>query len=359
MDTTPKATLKSLAEQLGFSETTISRVLNGKAKKYRISSKTTDLILQSAKELNFKPNILARGLRLNKTRTLGLVIPDISNPFFSTIARYVEHEARKSNYSVILCDTEEDTNIEINAVQLLQDRNVEGLVIAPVGQTADHLENLYDAGLPIVIIDRYFPDKKLPYVTSNNYQGAFEAVSYLLENGHRKIACIQGLEYTSPNTERIRGSKDAFLKNKIPPKNLVVVGNSFGEINGYTETKILLRKKEKPTAIFAFSSLISFGALKAIDEENLSVPDDISLIAFDDQPFFKHLAAPMSTIAQQRNEIGQIATKIILEQINSKEHSVAEGMLIPTKLIKRGSVKKLTGAKELKQENKKVLMEIT
>jgi LacI family transcriptional regulator len=341
MDYNSKTTLKTLSERLGYSESTISRVLNGKAEKYRISKATADKIIQTVKELNFKPNVLARGLRLNETHTLGLVIPDISNPFFAGIVRSVEHEARNSGYSVILCDTEEDTNIEMDSVDLLRERNVEGLLVAPVGQIADHLEDVYKSGLPIVIIDRYFPDKNLPYVTSDNYRGAFNAVSYLIENGHRRIACIGGLEHTTPNNDRIRGYKDALLKNAISAENFIIVGNGFGELNGYTETKILLNKSDRPSAIFALSNLISLGVLKAIEEESLSVPEDISIIAFDEQPFFEHLSAPMSSIKQQRDEIGQIATKIIFKQIKSKKPPDSEGMFIPTKLIKRASVKNI------------------
>lgn len=341
MDNGSKNTLKTLSEKLGYSESTISRVLNGKAEKYRISKKAADIIIQTVKELNFKPNSMARGLRLNKTNTLGVVIPDISNQFFAGIVRSIEREARKSEYSVILCDTDEDTNIEISSIQLLQERNVDGLIVAPVGQTSDHLEVLHDKGLPLVIIDRYFPDKKFSYVTSDNYRGAYEAVSYLIESGHSLIACISGLEHTSPNNDRIRGYKEALSDNSVPSENSIIVGNGFGEQNGYTETKILLNKTPKPTAIFALGNLISLGALKAIEEENLSIPNDISIIAFDDQPFFRHLAAPMSSIAQQRDEIGQIATKLIFKQIKSKVQADAEGMFIPTKLIKRSSVKRI------------------
>ena len=201
MSNSSRTTLKSLSQKLGFSVTTISRVLNGKAEKYRISKKTADKIKQAAEDLNFTPNSLARGLRLKNTHTLGLVIPDISNPFFASIARSVEREARKCGYSVILCDTEENTNLEVDSVQLLRGRNVEGLIVAPVGQISEHLESVYKSGLPIVTIDRYFPEKDLPFVTSDNYKGAYEAVLYLIENGHRKIACIRGLEKTSPNND--------------------------------------------------------------------------------------------------------------------------------------------------------------
>ena len=307
MGNSTRITLKSLSEKLGFSETTISRVLNGKADKYRISKKTADKIKQAAADLSFTPNALARGLRLSNTHTLGLVIPDISNPFFASIARSVEREARKNGYSVILCDTEENTNLEIESVQLLRGRNVEGLIIAPVGQISEHLETVYKSGLPVVTVDRYFPQKNLPFVSSDNYKGAYDAVLYLIENGHRKIACIKGLENTSPNDDRLRGYKDALLNNDIAIVESLIAGDSFSEQNGYTEAKLLLKGEEKPTAIFAFSNLISLGALRAIEEDNLSVPDNISIITFDDHPYFDYLSTPMSTMAQQNNEIGQIA----------------------------------------------------
>ena len=341
MSNSSRTTLKSLSQKLGFSVTTISRVLNGKAEKYRISKKTADKIKQAAEDLNFTPNSLARGLRLKNTHTLGLVIPDISNPFFASIARSVEREARKCGYSVILCDTEENTNLEVDSVQLLRGRNVEGLIVAPVGQISEHLESVYKSGLPIVTIDRYFPEKDLPFVTSDNYKGAYEAVLYLIENGHRKIACIRGLEKTSPNNDRLRGYKKALSDNDIPMIESLIVGNSFGEQNGYTEAKLLLKGLVKPTAIFAFSNLISLGTLRAIEEENLSVPENISIVTFDDHPYFDYLSTPMSTMAQQHNEIGQIATKIILNQIKSKSTYGTDGVLIPTKLIRRASVRRI------------------
>ncbi len=333
--------LVDIAKKTGYSVSTVSRALHGNSTKYKISEETIEKIQSVADELGYRANELARGLKSRKTHTLGLVIPDISNPFFSSISRSVEREARKSGYSVILCDTEEKTSLEIDAVQLLQGRNVEGLIVAPVGQICEHLEIVYKSGLPIVTVDRYFPQKDFPFVTSDNYKGAYDAVLYLIENGHTKIACIRGLKNTTPNDHRIRGYKDALSENNIPVVESLIVGNSFGEQNGYTEAKILLKLKKRPTAIFAFSNLITLGALKAIEEENLSVPEDLSIVAFDDQPYFDHLATPISSVAQQNIEIGQIATKIICNQIKSKTSSFAEGVIIPTKLIKRASVKRI------------------
>jgi LacI family transcriptional regulator len=332
-------TLKNIANQVGVSIPTVSRVLNGKSKHYRISEETQGLILKVAKELNYSPNQLARGLRLKRTNTLGYITPDISNPFFSNIAKVVEKYARKQGYSIILCDSEENTDIEADSIQLLADRKIDGLIISPVGQSVDHLKEIYNRNIPIVLIDRFFPDFDFPYVASDNYKGALEATSYLIECGHIRIAYIQGLKNTSPNNERVKGFKDAHRNFGIEFDDSLIVGNSFGEENGYIEMKLLVKRNNKPSAVFAGSNLISLGALKALAEENLKVPDDISMISFDDQPYSRFLATPMTTVSQQGSQIGQLATKILIDLIETNKQFEPKGILLPTTLIKRNSVK--------------------
>lgn len=333
-------TLKSIADHLNVSVTTVSRVLNGKSITYRISKETERKILNAASELNYTPNQLARGLRLQKSHTIGYIIPDISNPFFSSIAKSVEKSARKFGYSILLCDSEENTDLEISLIQLMLNRKVDGLIISPVGIEVSHLVDLLIKKMPIVLLDRYFPDLNIPFVTSDNYQGSFEAVNLLIEYGHRRIACIQGLQKTSPNNDRVRGYIDAHKKNEISIDDSLLVGDSFGEENGYIETKLLLKKKEIPTAIFAVSNLISLGAIRAITEEGLKIPEDISMISFDDQPYSRFLSTPMTTVAQQSMQIGQIATKILIDQIESKGLNEPKGIFLPTRLVMRESVSK-------------------
>lgn len=333
-------TLKSIAEQVGTSVSTVSRVLNHKSDRYRISKKTEDKILKVAKKLSYSPNQLARGLRLKRTNTLGYIIPDISNPFFSSIAKSVEKSARVQGYSIILCDSEENTEIETESLRLLLDRKVDGLIISPVGQEVKHLMETYKKNIPIVLIDRYFSELKMPYVASDNYNGAYEAVEFLINNGHTRIACIQGLKNTSINNDRIKGYMDAHKAYNIQIDEKLIVGDSFGEENGYIEMKLLLKLKEIPTAVFASSNLISLGALRALSEEGLKVPDDMSMISFDDQPYSKLLETPMTTVSQQNAQIGRIATKLLIDQIESQRQFEPQGILLPTKLIVRNSVKK-------------------
>ncbi len=340
MSNPSQTTLKTIAKIVGCSDTTVSRVLNGKAAQYRISQKKADEIRSVAQELNFSPNALARSLRTRQTLTIGLVIPDISNPFFASIARYVERECRKIGYSVILADTEESTELEIESISVLKSRHIDGMIISPVGQSVEHLEALYAEGVPIVVIDRYVEGSILPFVVSDNYNGAKCAVRHFIDRGHRIIACIQGLPYTSPNTDRIKGYRDALEQSGIAFDDTLIVGDSFGEENGYLETKLLLKRTPQPTAIFAVSNLISLGALKALKEEHVSIPDDISIVAFDEQPYHNYLATPMTTIAQPIADMGQIAIKMLYKQIKS-DTKVDHGIVLPTHLLVRQSVKSI------------------
>ncbi|MFC1619449.1 LacI family DNA-binding transcriptional regulator [Candidatus Neomarinimicrobiota bacterium] len=336
-----RVTITSIANQVGCSTTTVSRVLNGLAERYRISKSTEESILSVAAELGYTPDQLARGLRMKRTHTIGLIIPDISNPFFSTVARNVEVEARKAEYSIFLYDTQDDTNLEVDSIRLLLSRKIDGLIICPEGKISNHLKPIASSDLPMVIVDRHFPELKCPYVISNNYEGSQQAVDHFISRNHRVIACIQGRLNTSVNNDRIRGYTDALQKHGISIDESLIVGDSFGVSNGYVGAKLLLNRYIRPTAILATSNLISLGAMRAISEEGLRIPDDISIISFDDQPYSDYLATPMTTITQQTMEMGQIAFKLLLAQLNKVVSGQNQGVILPTKLIIRKSVKTL------------------
>ena len=336
-----QTTFESISKELGLSVSTVSRVLNGKSEKYRISKKTAELVLQTAQNFHYEPNQLARSLRLNRSNTIGLIIPDISNPFFAKIARYIERSARENGYSVIVSDSDENTEIEKYSLQFLTSRKIDGLIISPVGKDSEHLLKARNKNIPIVLIDRYFTDLKLPFVGSDNFKGALEATNYLIGNGHTRIAFIQGIGRTTVNQNRVKGFIEAFKNNNISIDSSLIVGDSFGEENGYIETKILLNVENRPTALFAASNLISLGALKALYEEKLNVPGDMSIISFDDQPYSDYLATPMTTVAQQSQEIGSIAFRLLIESIEADNQKEPAKILLPTKLIVRKSVKKI------------------
>ena len=330
-----------LANKLSFSESTISRVLNGKGDKFRISKKTQQLIIAEASKLNYTPNPMARGLRINKTMMLGLIIPDISNPFFSSVARRIEDITRKNGYSIILCDSQENEEIERQSIKIMQNRKVDGLIIAPVGLSAEHIEKIQNQGTPVVVIDRYFKNSKLPFIGSDNYQGAYDAVDHLIKNGHERIGIIKGINGTVPNDDRVRGYCDAIENNGLQLDESLMVGDSFGEQNGYFEAKLLMQNENPPSAIFANSNLITLGVLRACEDEDINIPDDLSLVGFDEQPYSRFLKTPMTMVEQKKDEIGYAAMKLLFNQIEIKQILRSQNIIIPTTLIIRDSVKKI------------------
>jgi LacI family transcriptional regulator len=334
-------TIKFLAERMGLSTTTVSRVLSGQASRYRIGTETEDSVIKEASRLNIVPNRVAKSLRLQKTNTLGLIVPNIANPFFGTLARYIEAQARKCGYSIVLCDSGEAERNEIESLRLLNASAVDGIIASPLGQSGQHFIDLYKRGKPIVVVDRYFPNMEMPYVTSDNYTASLDAMEYLIANGHRTIACIQGLPGCGLTIDRAKGYRDALKKHNIPINESLIVGDQFDQHRSYVETKLLLRHKPRPTAIFSLGSSIAFGALTAIIEENLKVPDDISLLSFDEQPYFSFLAVPLTAIAQQSAAMGEIAVKLLIDQIEAKGSYEKRGVLLPTKLNIRKSVKNI------------------
>ena len=288
-----------MAEQAGLSATTFSRVLTGQAERYRISKKTETTVRDLARESNFVPNHLARGLRLKKSLTIGLIVPDLPNPFFGAVAREVTLGSRKQGYAVFLCDSQDSTELEAEQLALLRSWNVEGVVLCPVGQSSRHLEEFVGGPLPIVLVDRFFPDLPLPYVTSDNVSGAREATEFLISHGHRRVACLQGLRGTSTNEFRIRGYKEALAAHRFPIEEHLIVGDSFSERSGYIGTKLLLEREPGLKAILALSSANGLGALRALAEARVRIPDDLSLISFGETPYSAYLTTPLTTVAQQ------------------------------------------------------------
>ncbi|HZY81714.1 MAG TPA: LacI family DNA-binding transcriptional regulator [Cyclobacteriaceae bacterium] len=333
-----KVNIVDIAKEAGVSISTVSRVLNGKAEEFRISEKSQQKIRETARKLNYVPNQFAANLKSGKSNTIALLIPSLSNPFFADIASEINAEVRNRGYITVIGDSDESNDIENEELMQMQSRNIEGLVIAPCNQNWTDLKKLYDQGLPIVCIDRYFENLDIPFVSTDNYEGAVMATKHLLENGHRNIACIQGVPESVPNKSRIRGYEEAMRAAGI--KNYRIVGDEFTVQNGYKEMKLLLQQKERPTAVFTLSNTIAIGCMKALREENLSVPEDISLITFDDHPFLDYLASPLTCVTQPTGEICRIAIKYLFFMLTNKEIKQRQVLLKP-ELKYRKSVKKI------------------
>jgi len=334
-------TLKHIAKKASVSVSIVSRVLNNQTKKYRISPVTEARILKAAKELNYRPNQLARGLRMKKTHTIGLIVPDISNPFFAHVARVIQKQAYHEGYSLLVCNTDENIETEIEQIEIMRSRRLDGFIIMPVGLSHGHIDELLNDTIPLVLLDRCFDDLDTHSVVVDNYLGACQAVEHLTDLGHERIAIIQGLPNTYTNNARVKGYKDTLERKNIPVDESLIVGNDFRKENGYIETKFLLNLHHPPTAIFTTSDLITLGALQAIYEENLKIPQDISIVAFDDIDFAPYLLTPLTTVEQPKELMGEVAVKLLIENINDKGTTSKKRIALKPKLIIRKSVEQL------------------
>jgi LacI family transcriptional regulator len=334
-----KVNIKDIAKKSGLSTTTVSRVLNGKAEAFRISKVSQEKVLKTAKELNYVPNQYASNLRSGKSNTIALMVPSLNNPFFAEIASRINTEIRQHGYITIISDSNEDIEIEKNELRQLLSRNIEGLIIVPCGSSWKHIEEVQEQGLPIICIDRYFEDFDVPFISTDNYEGAYLTIKELISMGHKRITCIQGVPKSTTNVLRVKGYLDALEEAGITWHS--IVGDDFTIQNGYLETKLLLQLEIRPTVIFTLSNTIAIGCMKALKEENLRIPEDISLITFDDHPYLEYLSTPLSCISQPVKNISKIAVKFLFRKLNNEELQIKKVLLKP-QLKMRESVKRLT-----------------
>lgn len=333
--------IKFISEKSGFSASTVSRVINGNAREYRISEETEEKILAIADEYNYEPNPVAVSLRVKKSHTIGLIIPSLDNPFFVNITSILNKELTKRGYNIILTESEDDPQIEEKHIKQLMERNIDGLLLIPSKERDQNvviLEERFGSGIPIICIDRYIKNSKIPYITTDNEKGAYEGVKYLIERGHQKIACIQGLEQSTPGIDRKNGYLAALKEHGLDP--FYIGGDAFSIECGYRETKKILEKEEKPTAIFAMSSTIALGVMRGLEEQEYAIPEDVSLIGFDDYVFLDYLSTPLTTIAQPIKEISEIAARALIDHLDGNlDLSEWASTMLNTKIIHRKSVK--------------------
>ena len=315
-----KETLVTISKRTGFAISTVSRVLNGQAEKYRISRKTVELILAEARRCDYTPSLLAKGLRMKRTNTLGLLIPQVSNPYFADIASAIIREARSHGYTVMVVDTMENEENEQEGIRTMLSRRVDGIVAVPCGRTPDHLEKV-DRSVPVMLVDRSFERTSLPYACTDNYRGGVEATRILLQSGHRRIACIQGVPHSMPNRRRVQGYLDA-LRQAGLQEEAIITGDAFSLENGYRQTK------------FALSNTILLGAVKAIRESGLRIPEDISVVSFDDNPYLDFLVPAITRIGQPVEEIGKTAVRLLLESIREEVRCRTQLQLPPEKIVR-------------------------
>ncbi len=330
-------TIREVASRAGVSPTTVSHVINNTR---FVSADARQRVLDAMAELNYRPNVLARSLRRGETRTLGLILPDSANPFFAEIARAIEDTAFRNGYNVILGNSENELTKEQVYVDVLVNKQVDGLIFVATGDHSPSLEQLVRDGLPVVVVDRRLSGLEVDTVLTDNLQGGLTAIRYLLDLGHRQIACITGPSNLTPSAERVIGYRQALQERSLPVDETLIRKGDFHPHSGYLAVSQLLHSAPRPTAFFICNDMMAIGALRALAEAGLQVPQDCSLVGYDDIELASYITPPLTTIRQDKNAMADAAVQLLLERI-ADPGLPARTRILPTRLVERQSTRRI------------------
>lgn len=326
-----KATIYDVAKEAGVSIATVSHVINGKGK---ISNERREEIRRIMVRMGYKPSMIASALTGKKTYALGLLVPDISNPFFAEIARAVEDEGQRHGYSVFICSTDnKDEKVEHYAA-LLKQKNVDGVIIGTGIKELSALDPLLHGGVPVAFLSREFPSVDVPSVVVDDYAGGAAAAEHLIALGHRNLAVLAEEESVSSSRERVRGFRQTLVAAGIDLDPASV--RSSGMKESMSRALELLRRDDRPTAIFCCNDMLAIGAIRAAKELGLRIPRDCSIIGFDDTVLASVTDPPLTTVAQPIEQMGQTAVRLVVRIIEQpSEHP--ERIVLPPALTTRQS----------------------
>jgi LacI family transcriptional regulator len=327
------STIHDVARLAGVSPITVSRVLNNSG---YASEETRARVEAAAAELGYVPNTLARGLRSKRTNTLALVMTDITNPYFTLIARGVEDTASNSGYTVIFCNTDESEAEEEKYLNILVQKQVDGILLVPACSNSQSLKFLRSNEIPFVLIDRRVPDTRSDLVRSDSEQGAYNLTRHLIELGHKRIVTITGPQAVSTSLDRASGYQRAMKEAGLADLIEVYYG-SFTQDSGYELTSRALALKPRPTAIFGGNNFISIGIFKALRDASLIVPEDMSVVGFDDLPASLLINPILTVAAQPAYQMGSQATELLLKRIAGQLPEASQEIILPTEMIVRRS----------------------
>ncbi len=309
--------IKRIQQMTGFSYSTISRVLNGKAQEFRISEKTRQAILKAAESLNYRPNILARSLRLRKTHTVGLIVPDIQNPFFGELASRIERLLREEGYSTILCNTNEIPENEEFYLKVLVDRQVDGIIIAPIHTKEwDAMEEIRRER-SIVLIDRIFYETDIPWVTSANEEAAERLTDELIAIGHSRIAFLGGRAETYINAMRYSGYKKSLARHGLSVDDRIVLFEGYSPEAGEEMMKTLLERVPDIDAVLSVNNLVFIGAMKVVQTHESGNGGSVMMAAFDIGRYCEIFKRPLLCANQDQAQLAADAVALLMAGIRN------------------------------------------
>jgi DNA-binding LacI/PurR family transcriptional regulator len=328
--------LADVAELAGVSASTVSRVVN---EPERVRAETRTRVESAIRRLGYRPSRVARRLRVKCGRStlIGLVIPDLQNPFFADLARGVEDAAQQEGYTVLIGNADEDPEKERRYLQVMGAESVDGVILPPAGRRSPAAEELLRGGTPVVCVDRRLPLPRVDVAVIDNVRGAYAATAHLIANGHRRIGFIHGTPHLSTSRERLQGYRDALADHDLQPDPALTRSGDSRQASGKRLTAELLRQSPRPTALLVGNSMMTLGALESIREARLAIPTDLALVGYDDMPWALALDPPLTVVRQPGYELGARAAELLLQRIRDPARSTTVVMLQPELVIRRSS----------------------
>ncbi|HVO72529.1 MAG TPA: LacI family DNA-binding transcriptional regulator [Ignavibacteriaceae bacterium] len=309
-------TILDVAKKAKVSVVTVSRLLNNPD---IVSSRTANKIFQVMEQLNYQPSQAARYLVQKKTNTIAVIMPDIKNTFFNSWFRFIEEYSSERDFNLVLCNTDEDPLKEIKYVKLIHSQRVDGAIIAPTSKAS--VEYLIKSKVRFILFDRVFKDLNTNFISTDHYKGSYDATEYLIRLGHKKIAILKGNGTLYPDVERFAGFRNAMKKYNIKIDPDLIMNCEFNEDKALSATKLLLQRSDKPTVIFPFNGLMSIGVIKAVQQLKLSIPEDISILSFDEIPGSDIFRPEITHVMQPVNTLGKDIMAAMIRMIsNSSQH---------------------------------------
>lgn len=351
-------TIREIAKRAGVSIGTVSHVINGTA---GVREQVRQRVLEAIRSLNYQPSQLGRGLRRNQTSMLGMIIPDVTNPFFPAVIRGVEDVAYRRSYRVVLCNTDNDRK-EISYLNELESYRPAGLLLIPAAESrvAAPLNRLAASGAPVVCIDRQPPGWKGDVVLVDNEEGTYNATRHLLRMGHRKLAVITGPQHLANAVQRLKGFQRALKEAKISIEPEYIQEARFDRHSGYDAAMRLLRMLPRPSAILACNDMMALGTLQAVRESNLRCPEEVSIVGFDNLEFTEFTAPALTSVHQPGYQLGATAARRLLERLDGLSPE-PRTIVLQTELRIRSSVSaiEVTNSKPLARTKRRFVPRAT
>ncbi len=330
MNTSKTVTIHDVAKEAGVSLSTVSRVLNDFE---AVNPKTREKVEAAIKAVQYEKSKPESAKPDERARMVGVIIPDLLNPFFPLLIHGIEQVSKIHNYDMVLCDSEDSAELEQQHINTLCERGVDGIILIPISEEAAHLENLIKKQCPFVFLDRFIDMEGANYVTSDNEEGAYQATKYLLKLGHQRILFLTGPENVSTEHARLKGIRRALAEEGTGDDDALWLMGNYHVDQAYQLVQSALRKGLGFTAIFAMNDMMAFGAKRALEEHGISIPDEMSLVGYDDILFSSIIS--LTSVSQPTSEMGRNAMVLLLDLIHGRITAPQHIVLRPSMVIRR------------------------